>query len=970
MRRYALLCAGAAVLAAAAFGPSGRGEPLPFKHKVEVYREKDTDVAVFALRLEQPFLAEEFEKSNYLRLTALDRNAYLIYPTQTRFAHKHAEFYGRLRGKGKAKVRLAYETVTETARGSRKVDLRHADLEIDIPAEPGGPRAIYTAWANEQNQHFLKLLSYYPDETFYQYALLQSKDRYGVTPPRFDKPRPARAELESSLYDMLTGSLAIQEALQQQALEDSSRPGDLDVHISELTPPRLPSLDYTDLLEKKAAKGIRPSPHEAARLVPEDQYFLHFNSLKAATELQDLATDWGNDLLRVFTVRAQDNRLRAKFEEQLCLRRDPLLRLFADAIVTELALTGGDPFFLEGTDLTVLLRLKRPEVFRKAAAGWLAEARKKHPGLVERTFNYRGHKVAARYTEDRQVSSFVVEHGDHVVFSNSHRAIRQVVDAATGKVPRLYDAPDYRHATILLPPSSAADTGYFYASRAFLEHLVSPQAKIAERRRLLCFNNLVMLNNASLFYRLENGKSPASLTSLTEGRFVDLDKVVCPHGGAYSWDARRDTCTCSLHNRLMYLTPNAELPVLKVSRAEKDEYQRFRTRYEQFWQQALDPIAARITVAPRVQLELCITPLAGGSLYNDLRRWVDDTPQPIDSSRFARSAVVSVSVARGRKAIADLLRNIPGMAEALKADPTLTDLSWLGDSVALHYCDGETILELDPTRFRDLDVGVGGKVPVLVQALAGAALTATEVPTYFTLDVEDRDKAARLLELLLRKIPLEKGKLLTLPTRLDAYRLPDYKEHTRYVLSFRVHALKVRLHLALVGNQLVAATKADVLKEVIDAATAARERRESAKAPRAQVWLRLNARALGRLQDNFGLSWAEKARLACHRNTISIYNLVKLYDVPLAEVPRLAEAKYGVRYYCPEHGVYEYDARRDQVVCSVHGNRQDSRQYLPPGKKGSFTRFLEGLDEVAARLRFEGDALYTTVEIVRRRPVK
>jgi hypothetical protein len=161
----------------------------------------------------------------------------------------------------------------------------------------------------------------------------------------------------------------------------------------------------------------------------------------------------------------------------------------------------------------------------------------------------------------------------------------------------------------------------------------------------------------------------------------------------------------------------------------------------------------------------------------------------------------------------------------------------------------------------------------------------------------------------------------------------------------------------------VAATKAHVLREVIDSAAAL-----AVEGPKAHLLLRLNARALDRLQDNFQLSWSEKARLACHHNTISIYNLVKLYEVPVAEVPRLAEAKYGVRYFCPEHGTYEFDGKRDQVVCSVHGNRQDSRQHLPPGRKSSFTRFIEGLDEVVVRLRFEGDALYTTLDIVRRTP--
>ena len=75
--------------------------PLPFNLEEETYRDKEGDAMVFALKLEQPFLAEEFEKSNYLRLSSLSDGAYLIYPRETRFQQKHAEFYGRLRGTGK-----------------------------------------------------------------------------------------------------------------------------------------------------------------------------------------------------------------------------------------------------------------------------------------------------------------------------------------------------------------------------------------------------------------------------------------------------------------------------------------------------------------------------------------------------------------------------------------------------------------------------------------------------------------------------------------------------------------------------------------------------------------------------------------------------------------------------------------------------------------------------------------------------
>src|SRR5262245_10401358 len=103
IRAYTLL--GLLLLPPLAFAQeAGKPEPLPFDHKVETYRADDGAV-VFCLKLEQPFLAEEFEKSNYLRLHPLDKSAYLVYPPETRFRQKHAEFYGRLRGKGKARLR-------------------------------------------------------------------------------------------------------------------------------------------------------------------------------------------------------------------------------------------------------------------------------------------------------------------------------------------------------------------------------------------------------------------------------------------------------------------------------------------------------------------------------------------------------------------------------------------------------------------------------------------------------------------------------------------------------------------------------------------------------------------------------------------------------------------------------------------------------------------------------------------------
>jgi len=941
------------------------GENLPFTHKVEVYRAKEGDVMAFAVRLEQPFLAEEFEKSNYLRLRSADDRAYLIYPQETTFQQKHAEFYGRLRGQGDLKLQLSYEIVSEAPDGARRVQVRQGEITVAVPAEPTGAESLYRQWARQQNLYFAALLRYYPEESFYQYCLLQSPARYGVEPPPLPLPAVDRAQIETNLYQVFTGSHAIQEALQRQVLKSGSRSSDLNVHVSRLRPPELKSLAYKELLEaKRTREQIEPRVAEVAALIPEDQYLLQFNSLRALGEMLDFALQWGGNVQRLTTVQAKDDCVQQKLEDQLCVRRDELARLFGDAVLGETVVTGADPFVNEGSDVTLILRVKQPALFRAAAAGWLAQARQAHPDLAEAEFNYRGHKIAARYTPDRLVSSFVAEHQEYVIYSNSHRAVRRSIDAATGAAPALRDALDYRYVTTLLPPAAAANAGYFFIPEAMIRRMVGPAWKISEKRRLECYNNLVMLNNASLFYRLEAGRSPRSLSELIEGRFIDPEKIVCPHGGVYAFDAAHDACTCSLHNRLKYLAPNAELTVLNVSAGEQAEYDRYKQRYEAFWQGLFDPIAVRITVDRRLKLETCVLPMANGSLYQRLRGLVDRQPKAFDTGRLAASTIGSLLLVPGRKAVADAVRDLPGVAEVLRAHPTLADLSWLGDGVGLHVCDGQSILEIDPTELHPLQLPLLGNCSLDQQGIAIAALVMLKMPMYATIDVENREQAGQMLDRLSREVVLKGTNLAGIRVTSDAYRLPDYKQHPLYVFSVQVYAVKLRLHVAVVNDQIALATKPEILRQVIDAAQA------SAATPVAPAhWLlRFNRQALVRASDDAQLYWEEKARIACHRNISSIFNLRQLYGAPMDQIARLSETKYGVRYFCPDDGDYRFDADHNQVLCTVHGNREQSRQAPQAGRKTSFRRFVEGVDEVTAALRFQDDALLATVEIVRGKP--
>ena len=148
------------------------------------------------------------------------------------------------------------------------------------------------------------MLSYYTDESFFQYVLLQSNARYGVSPLPIPQQKKSREETEADLYEVFTGSLAIQQSLQRETLTGGQEIGDYNIPIANLKSPRLRSLDYEQLLEDKLDDKIEPQVHEISKLIPHDQHLLHFNSLSALDEAIDLGSQWGDSLLRLFTVQA------------------------------------------------------------------------------------------------------------------------------------------------------------------------------------------------------------------------------------------------------------------------------------------------------------------------------------------------------------------------------------------------------------------------------------------------------------------------------------------------------------------------------------------------------------------------------------------------------------------------------------------------------------------------------------------
>ena len=210
------------------------------------------------------------------------------------------------------------------------------------------------------------------------------------------------------------------------------------------------------------------------------------------------------------------------------------------------------------------------------------------------------------------------------------------------------------------------------------------------------------------------------------------------------------------------------------------------------------------------------------------------------------------------------------------------------------------------------------------------------------------DKAARLLEQLAEAaVPQERARLCGFPVTLDAYRLPDYKDHAVYVFSYQLYAVEGAAARGA-GRRPVGRGHA--------AARAARGDRRGGRAgatqqpPEGHLLLRLNGAVAGEdvRRPRLVLVGAIAAGLQPQ------HDLDLQPGEALRRADRASRASWRKRSTAcgtsvPTAATITYDADRDQVLCSVHGNRRHSRQRPELGGRSSFAQLLAKIDRVNAR---------------------
>ncbi len=403
------------------------------------------------------------------------------------------------------------------------------------------------AWTPEEAAAQLQL---HPRDPFLQYALLQWERRQQP----LDMP-PEREPAEDmfganrreglDLFSLFSGTLAIQESLQRDALtrrRSAQRPEDEPIRmpwkllpIADLAGPTIRAHPWETMLA-----GKKPEISRLSRCVPDDFFFAEFRSVSKLLQCLEVTEQWGQFLQQQSLRDSSRHPTRERIERQLALETGTILRLFADAVIDEIAITGSDLMIREGSDVSVLFRYSRPEVFQKQMDLLLVKAAEAHPDIQRNTGRTLGVDYMHVASPDRSVCAYAAypEPGLYVR-SNSAVALERVLEAVKGRkadgspVRRLGETAEFQYLRTLLPRGAAEEDGFVYLSDPFLRHFVGPQLRITERRRLLCFNHLRMIGHAAQLYRNEQRKNPPSLEALTQAdcspkiNFTPIDVKRC-----------------------------------------------------------------------------------------------------------------------------------------------------------------------------------------------------------------------------------------------------------------------------------------------------------------------------------------------------------------------------------------------------------------------------------------------------------
>jgi hypothetical protein len=422
--------------------------------------------------------------------------------------------------------------------------------------------------------------------------VLQVWDRAGeVNEPRANPPR------NLSTFSVLGGRAAIEETLQLQGLNVRNVDEAESVDVDSLAGVEVQSHPFKEMLAGEVGGSL-----EMASYVPPDRFFVYVGKPESITALLDTGAPFIASMGTALTGNCLQYNLQERYLARLGMNRDWVDAVLTSGLTSEMALFAPDLFFIDGTDVTIVAKLRQPKLLRQLL-GLLGASKLSNETVLEIPTD----SDASAYLALRDDLLFASTNRDELQLSMD--LLDQQGEGSLGK------SDEFRYMLTQLPVSEQTRL-YAYLSDPFVRRLVGPRVKIAQRRRVLAKAEMEALTASAMLARLNGDEKADSLSRLVEEKYVPVglnrsdltvDASGLVHSGRYGSLPRMRTLP--------------EVPLQDVTPSEAEAYRDYVENYSRYWRRFFDPIAVRLDDVGTDQLELStfILPLVDNSIYNAVR---------------------------------------------------------------------------------------------------------------------------------------------------------------------------------------------------------------------------------------------------------------------------------------------------------------------------------------------------------------
>ncbi len=397
------------------------------------------------------------------------------------------------------------------------------------------------------------------------------------------------------MFSVLGGRAAIEETLQLQELRVTKSDEAATVDVDSLSGVEVKSHPFEEMLGGQSGGSL-----EMARYVPPDRFFVYVGKPESISALLDTGAPFIASMGTALTGNCLQYNLESRYLARLGMTRDWVDAVLTSGLTSEMAVFAPDLFFIDGTDVTIVARLRQPQLLR-GLLGLLGASKLDTDSVLELP------------TASGDPAFLALR--DDLLFASTHRGeLQQSIDLLEQQGEgSLGASTEFRYMLTKLPVNEETRL-YAYLSDPFVRRLVGPRVKIGQRRRVLAKAKMEALTARALLARLDGHAKPDSLTALMSSEHL-------PQGWQnenVSIDAN-GLVRSEHYDTLPRMRTLPEVPLQKVTPEEAEAYRLYVENYSRYWRRFFDPIAIRLDDVGTDQLEIVHVYFAAGRQF-DLQR--------------------------------------------------------------------------------------------------------------------------------------------------------------------------------------------------------------------------------------------------------------------------------------------------------------------------------------------------------------